>query len=105
MELMNMKQAIMKQESLQLSVEISKYPLADDYIPAIKDFIDRLQAIEGLSVVGNTMSTQVFGDYDLVMDTLKEEIRRSYEQFGKAIFVCKFIGANLDPALNPHGDV
>jgi hypothetical protein len=36
---------------MQLSVEISKYPLADDYIPAIKDFIDRLQAIEGLSVV------------------------------------------------------
>ena len=89
---------------MELSVEISKYPLSEDYIPAIKDFIERLQATEGLSVVGNTMSTQVFGDYDLVMDTLKNEMRRSYEQFGKAIFVCKFIGANLDPALNPHGD-
>ncbi|MFT6448722.1 MAG: hypothetical protein ACJAW8_001073 [Oleispira sp.] len=90
---------------MELSVEISKYPLSEDYIPAIKDFIERLQATEGLSVVGNTMSTQVFGDYDLVMDTLKNEMRRSYEQFGKAIFVCKFIGANLDPALNPHGDL
>jgi uncharacterized protein YqgV (UPF0045/DUF77 family) len=88
---------------MQLSVEISKYPLADNYIPAIKDFIGRLQAIDGLSVVGNTMSTQVFGDYDLVMDSLKAEFRRSYEQFGKAIFVCKFIGTNLDPALKPHG--
>ena len=88
---------------MELSVEISKYPLADDYIPAIKDFIDRLRAIEGLSVVGNTMSTQVFGDYDLVMSSLTEQIRRSYEQFGKAIFVCKFIGTNLDPALKPHG--
>jgi uncharacterized protein YqgV (UPF0045/DUF77 family) len=99
-----MNQKAMNQKTMQLSVEISKYPLADDYIPAIKDFIERLQATEGLSVVGNTMSTQVFGDYDLVMDTLKEEMRRSYQQFGKAIFVCKFIGANLDPALNPHGD-
>jgi uncharacterized protein YqgV (UPF0045/DUF77 family) len=90
---------------MELSVEISKYPLSENYIPAIKDFIERLQATEGLSVVGNTMSTQVFGDYDLVMDTLKDEMRRSYEQFGKAIFVCKFIGANLDPALNPHGDL
>jgi uncharacterized protein YqgV (UPF0045/DUF77 family) len=89
---------------MELSVEISKYPLADDYIPAIKSFIDRLNAISGLSVVGNTMSTQVFGDYDLVMDTLKNEIRYSYEQYGKAIFVCKFIGVNLDPALNPHGE-
>ena len=88
---------------MELSVEISKYPLADDYIPAIRDFIQRLQAREGLSVVGNTMSTQVFGDYDIVMDALKDEIHRSYEQFGKAIFVCKFIGVNLDPALNPHG--
>ena len=87
---------------MELSVEISKYPLADDYIPAIKNFIERLQKINGLSVVGNTMSTQVFGDYDLVMDTLKNEIRYSYEQYGKAIFVCKFIGMNLDPALNPH---
>ncbi len=87
---------------MELSVEISKYPLADDYLPAIKSFIDRLQAVQGLSVVGNTMSTQVFGDYDLVMNSLKEEMRRSYEQFGKAIFVCKFIGTNLDPALNPH---
>ncbi len=87
---------------MELSVEISKYPLADDYIPAIKNFIERLQKINGLSVVGNTMSTQVFGDYDLVMDTLKNEMRYSYEQYGKAIFVCKFIGMNLDPALNPH---
>lgn len=88
---------------MELSVEISKYPLADDYIPAIKSFIDRLNQVEGLKVVTNTMSTQVFGDYDLVMDVLKHEMRLSYEQFGKAIFVCKFIGANLDPDLNPHG--
>ena len=90
--------------AMELSVEISKYPLADDYIPAIKNFIDRLQNTDGLSVVGNTMSTQIFGDYDLVMDTLKAEIKYSYEEFGKAIFVCKFIGTNLDPALNPHGE-
>lgn len=94
----------MTQETLQLSVDISEYPLTENYIPAIKDFIERLQATKDLSVVCNTMSTQIFGEYDLVMNTLKEEMRRSYEQFGKAIFVCKFIGTNLDPALNPHGD-
>ena len=88
---------------MEISVEISKYPLADDYIPAIKSFIDRLNQVEGLTIVTNTISTQVFGDYDLVMDTLKEEMRLSWEQFGKSIFVCKFIGTNLDPALNLHG--
>ena len=88
---------------MEISVEISKYPLADDYIPYIKGFIDRLNCVDGLTVITNTMSTQVFGDYDLVMDTLKTEMRNSWETFGKAIFVCKFIGSNLDPALKPHG--
>lgn len=88
---------------MDVSVEISKYPLADDYIPAIQSFIDRLNAVTGIKVITNTMSTQVFGEYDLVMNTLQNEMKISFEQFGKAIFACKFIGTNLDPALNPHG--
>ncbi|MFC0117617.1 hypothetical protein [Pseudoalteromonas xiamenensis] len=82
---------------MKLSVEISKYPLHSDYIPFIKDFIDRLNQHEGLQVLTNTMSTQVFGDYDLVMRVLTEEMKRSHEQFGKAVFVCKFIGGDLSP--------
>jgi len=82
---------------MKLSVEISKYPLNQDYIPFIKDFIDRLNAHEGLKVITNTMSTQVFGDYDLVMNVLNQEIKKSYETFGKAIFVCKFINGDLSP--------
>ena len=83
---------------MKLSVEISKYPLKDEYIPAIKDFIDRLNSHHGLQVISNTMSTQIFGDYDLVMDVMKKEMRQSYEQFGRAIFVCKFIDGDLSPS-------
>jgi uncharacterized protein YqgV (UPF0045/DUF77 family) len=82
---------------MELSVEISKYPLNQDYIPFIKDFIDRLNAHEGLKVITNTMSTQIFGEYDLVMNVLNQEIKKSYETFGKAIFVCKFINGDLSP--------
>ncbi|WP_428820518.1 hypothetical protein [Microbulbifer sp. MCCC 1A16149] len=85
--------------SLKLSVEISMYPLQDEYLPAIKDFIERLHNHPELQVISNTMSTQVFGDYDPLMDMLKTEIRTSYEQFGRAIFVCKFIDGDLNPNL------
>lgn len=88
---------------MKISVEISSYPLADDYIPAIKTFIERVNTIDGLTVVTNTMSTQVFGELELVMNTLKEAMEYSWKTFGKNIFVCKFIGTNLDPALKPHG--
>lgn len=82
---------------MKLSVEISKYPLHQDYIPFIKGFIDRLNEYDSLKVITNTLSTQIFGDYDLVMQVLNTEIKRSYEEFGKAIFVCKFLSGDLSP--------
>ncbi|MEI4548491.1 YkoF family thiamine/hydroxymethylpyrimidine-binding protein [Pseudoalteromonas spongiae] len=82
---------------MKLSVEISKYPLHQDYIPFIKGFIDRLNANANLEVITNTMSTQVFGEYDEVMNAVTSEIKRSHQEFGKAIFVCKFIGGDLSP--------
>jgi hypothetical protein len=51
-----------------------------------------------LTVVGNTMSTQVFGDYDAVMRIYAHEMKRSHEKWGKAIFVCKFINGDLSPS-------
>lgn len=89
---------------MKLSVEISNYPLNENYIPAIKDFIKRLQANELLRISCNTMSTQIFGDYDDVMQVLSAEMKSSFEQYGKMIFVCKFINSDLDPLLNPHND-
>jgi len=89
---------------MKLSVEISNYPLNEMYIAPIKDFIDRLQANELLRISCNTMSTQIFGEYDDVMNVLTAEMKLSFEQFGKMIFVCKFINSDLDPALNPHDD-
>ncbi|CCQ11044.1 conserved protein of unknown function [Pseudoalteromonas luteoviolacea B = ATCC 29581] len=84
---------------MKLSVEISKYPLHSDYIPFIKDFIERLNQHGSLTVITNTMSTQIFGEYDDVMHVLSQEMRRSHEQFGKAVFVCKFIGGDLSPEV------
>ena len=83
---------------MQLSVEVSLYPLKNEYIPTIKAFIDRVNEHSGLKVITNTMSTQIFGDYDVVMDTLRDEIRYSFEQHGRAVFVCKFIDSDLSPA-------
>ena len=56
---------------MQLSVEISKYPLADDYITPIKGFIEQLNQYPDIQVITNTMSTQLFGDYDSVMQALQ----------------------------------
>ena len=82
---------------MRISVEISKYPLAEEYKTPIKDFIARLQQHDELQVVCNTMSTQVFGDFDVLMPILTSQMKLSFEQFGKQVFVCKFINADLSP--------
>lgn len=82
---------------MKISVEISKYPLSSEYIPAIQSFIDRLNSYDSLTVLTNTMSTQVFGNYDDVMDAIRNEMKASFEQDLKQVMVMKFINGDLTP--------
>ena len=77
---------------MDIAVEISLYPLDADFIPPIKDFIDRLNRHPGLRVMTNHLSTQVFGDHDRIFEVLRQEMGASFAAGGKAIFVTKFVG-------------
>ena len=52
---------------MDIGVEISLYPLKKEFVPVIREFLDRLQKVPRLKVVTNSMSTQVFGPYDCVL--------------------------------------
>jgi uncharacterized protein YqgV (UPF0045/DUF77 family) len=80
---------------MKTSVEISYYPLNNEYIPPIKDFIDRLNRYDQLIVKTNGMSTQVFGEYFEVMNILTNEIHKSFE-LPHSVFVMKVINADLN---------
>jgi uncharacterized protein YqgV (UPF0045/DUF77 family) len=77
---------------MEIGVEISLYPLNQQYIAPIQNFIDRLNTEPRLRVVTNSMSTQLFGDYELVMQTLTRELRVTFQNNDKAIFVMKILG-------------
>ncbi len=81
---------------MNVSVELSMYPLRDAFLDDIKAFIDRLSRYEGIRVRTNSMSTRVFGDYDRVMEVLKEEISRASEKNKHVVFVMKLIPLDLD---------
>ena len=76
---------------MQVAVDISLYPLDADYIPPIKDVIERLNSHEGIECWTNAMSTQLVGDYDVVMDALKAEIGTTFEALPKAVFVIRIL--------------
>ena len=61
---------------MRIAVEISLYPLDADYVPPIKDFIDRLTARPGLAVLTNAMSTQIAGEHARCLPRLPTRRRR-----------------------------
>ena len=83
---------------MKLVAEISMYPLKEYYIEPIQEFIDRLNTYESIKVVTTATSTSVSGDYLPTMLLLAEEMQRSHEKVGQAIFVCKFL--NGDKMVN-----
>ncbi len=80
---------------MNTSVDISYYPLKDEFIPEILDFIDRLNKHENLIVQTNGMSTQVFGEYFDVMNAITKEIHKSFE-LPHSVFILKVINADLN---------
>lgn len=82
---------------MRVAVDISLYPLADEFLPPIKDVIDRLHEYASLDVETNPMSTQIRGEYDDVMSALEREIKATFESLPKAVFAIRILN-------NPLGD-
>jgi len=73
---------------MKVTCEISLYPFHKKYKETIINFVQRLKTYKKIVIETNGMSTQLFGDYELIMDILKKEFRSTFEN-DKAVFVFK----------------
>ncbi len=62
---------------MDISVELTLMPLSDDFEQPIKDFIKRLRQ-SPFVVMENPLSTQVYGEYNAVMNFLSAEIETAF---------------------------
>lgn len=81
---------------MYLSVQLSYYPLDEEYKVPIKALIKRLES-SGLEVFPNRMSTQIFGEFDEVMAIIADTMKWSFQQFGKSVFVANFLEGDRRP--------
>ena len=79
---------------MEISVDISMYPLQKEYEAPISAFIDLLEKEQGVEVVRNELSTQVHGDYKTVMSLLEKEIFSVFTEIPDSVFVLKLVGNN-----------
>jgi uncharacterized protein YqgV (UPF0045/DUF77 family) len=86
---------------VRITVELSLYPLAPDFVGHITDFILELRKEPGLEIVTNQMSTQVRGDFAAVMPAITRCTQAAMERVHPVVLVAKFLNADLDIASRP----
>lgn len=75
---------------MDISVELTLTPIQDDFEPAIINFIKSIRN-SGLAVKENPLSTQVYGDYDKVMELLKVEMKTALEAVDRGLMYIKIV--------------
>jgi uncharacterized protein YqgV (UPF0045/DUF77 family) len=95
--ILNLPSPITKQLQMNASIEISMYPLTSQYGTPVLQFINRLKTYETLTVVSNTMSTQVFGPYDALMEAIQKEMKTSFDLHQNVVMVLKIANLDLRP--------
>lgn len=77
---------------MRISVDISLYPLTEQFVEPILGFIHKLEQNPKLMISRNNLSTQIFGEYRDVMDAMDTEMEAIFRQLPHSVFVLKIIG-------------
>jgi len=75
---------------MKISIELTLTPLKKDFIPTIKSFILQLRSL-GFIIKENPLSTQVYGDFDSVMQGLLPLIRKTFKEENAVMLHLKMI--------------
>ena len=76
---------------MKMTAEISMYPMREDFIPPIKAVIAKLNTFAKVQVDTFATATTLMGEFDSVMEAIKETVAWSYEEYGTCVFVTKLI--------------
>ena len=79
---------------MQVSIELSLYPLNEKFISPIDDFINRLETYNIIEVRKNNMSTQLFGEFDVLMKILKVEMEKTFKKEINSVFNLKIVNGD-----------
>ncbi len=73
---------------MKVTVEVSLYPLTENFEQVVIDYIAQVKAIPESEVFVNGLSTQVIGDYYTVLNGLTEINKTTFEKH-KCVVIMK----------------
>lgn len=85
---------------MKISVELTLSPLQDDFEPPVIDFIKALRS-SNFAVLENPLSTQIYGDYDELMNFLSSEVKQALEAINNGLIHMKIVKTDRSD-YEPH---
>lgn len=87
---------------MRITAEISLYPLDEQFVGHISDFILRLREEPGIEIVSNQLSTQLRGEFAAVSGALNRCMEASMASRQTMVFVVKYLNADLPITTTPR---
>ena len=79
---------------MQVSIDVSLYPLNEKFILPIDEFINDLKKYNNIEIRTNSMSTQLFGEFDDLMSILKIEIEKTFKKEVDSVLNLKIVNGD-----------
>ena len=79
---------------MQISIEVSLYPLSENFISPIDNFISCLKKYDSIEVRTNNMSTQLFGEFDDIIKILTVEMEKTFKNETNSTFNLKIVNGD-----------
>ena len=79
---------------MQISIEVSLYPLSENFISPIHNFICCLKKYDSIKIRTNNMSTQLFGKFDDLIKILKVNMDKTFKNETNSVFDLKIVNGD-----------
>ena len=76
---------------MNITAELSLYPLNEGFKPVIIDYIEQLHTFDGLEIRTHALSTEIFGDYETVMSAIQATTRTVFESDSGIVLAAKYL--------------
>jgi len=90
---------------MEITAELSMYPLDANYKPPIIDFIMDLREQPGIEVVTNQLATQLRGEFAAVTGAINRCMEKTMLDPRRVVFTVKYLNTGLDIAEKPRLDI
>ncbi len=88
---------------MKIVLEVSMYAFTEEFEREVLVFLEKLHGYDDLTIRVNTLSTQIYGEFDRVMEAVQTSIHSVFSNDVKASFVMKVLPGELDPDYRYDG--